>query len=59
MSSKAAVILNLLVSVVFAIAMIVAAKWVEDPRTATTICMMFIAAWWIPFSVLLGRGRCC
>lgn len=51
------------VSLAFAALMLLSAWTIKDESTRQTVVFMLIAAWWIPFSILIGKngrsGSCC
>lgn len=49
MDSKKATLANILISLFFAITMIISSYLIEDKQLSTTVVFMLIAAWLVPF----------
>ena len=56
MTPKRAATLNILVSIVFALAMLASSYFLRDTTLSETVLFILIALWWIPFSMLTARG---
>ena len=56
MTAKKATVLNILISLLFAAAIVISSALVADTETAETMTYILIALWFIPFAYLTGRG---
>lgn len=52
MKPQKAALLNIVVSLVFAAAILISSFVLVDEKLATTVMFVLIALWWIPFSYL-------
>lgn len=60
MTHRKTAILNIAVSILFAIAILVSSWLLQETEHSQTVHFLLIAAWWIPFTILSGcRKSCC
>ena len=56
MDKKRAAVLNIAVSIFFAIAILLSSYMLGDSPASETVMFILIAVWWVPFSYLTARG---
>jgi len=56
MTVRTAAVLNIVVSLIFAAAIIISGRMLKGTDHGQTVTFLLIAAWWIPFTWLTHRG---
>jgi len=56
MNPKRAAFFNIVISIIFAVAIILSSHLLKDSEHSQTVLYLLIAMWWIPFSLLTIAG---